>query len=433
VPTKAKAIQQAAIQEAAMQDAAVLAYETELRRIFRLLTKQLKTSLGRMQRDPDGRLTTSRQNLIRVFALRKDVRDELRRGGFDRVALSAVDDPLDKLAEAVLKHAGIANKAVTLTPLGLDAIAAFKELRLADLLDLADDVARTVQRAALDGVLGVRPADKLIHDVADALDVSLRQGRTIYDTAVSTFTRQIEQMASQGGDDELFFYVGPADSKVRPFCREHVGKVYSREQIDQMDNGQLGDVFISGGGYNCRHVFKRVSALDVELRELHKTGERAPWLRGVEGDAIGSDGAQKFTGFHGSAREFDKFSLDMSGSATDEGGLGKGLYFSTDARVIRPQDAFGYEVELSIKKPLMLDVPTDFMGQVNLLEAKKEIVAKALGIPGDSNAAAITSAAKAAGFDSVILDYSPMGYHQREIVVFSEKQVKIVKRNRKAS
>jgi histone H3/H4 len=276
--TKAQRVQQAAIKEAAMQDAAVLAYEAELRRIFNLLTKRLKVVLGKWQTDAAGRMLTSRQNLVRVFALRRDVREALRAAGFDKAALAAVDDPLDALASRVLSHAGIANKAVRLTPLSLDAIAAFKELRLADLLDLAEDVARTVQRAALDGVLGVRPVDRLVRDVAEALDLSVRQARTIYDTAVSTFTRQIEQMTATGQDGELFFYVGPVDAKTRPFCLKHVGKVYTRDEIDALDNGQIGDVFISGGGYNCRHVFKRVSVLDEELIELRESGKRASWI-----------------------------------------------------------------------------------------------------------------------------------------------------------
>jgi hypothetical protein len=31
---------------------------------------------------------------------------------------------------------------------------------------------------------------------------------------------------------------------------------------------------LTGGGYNCRHQFRRVSKLDVELLELMDTDER---------------------------------------------------------------------------------------------------------------------------------------------------------------
>jgi hypothetical protein len=41
-----------------------------------------------------------------------------------------------------------------------------------------------------------------------------------------------------------------------------------------MDNGQLPQPLITGGGFNCRHAFKRVSAIDAELLALMDTGVR---------------------------------------------------------------------------------------------------------------------------------------------------------------
>jgi len=55
-----------------------------------------------------------------------------------------------------------------------------------------------------------------------------------------------------------FQYVGPADGKMRDFCAEHIGRVYTFEQINGLDNGQGLDVFEFGGGYNCRHVWSPV-------------------------------------------------------------------------------------------------------------------------------------------------------------------------------
>ena len=189
-------------------------------------------------------------------------------------------DPLDDLAVRLLRGA-----PTTLGPNVFDTLLAWKELRLAELLDIAENVARAIQRAALDGTLGLRPVDRLILDVARVLDLSQRQARTIYDTAVSVFARQVEQVTSTGEADELFVYLGPVDDVVRPFCRQWVGKVRERAVIETLDNGQLPDVMRTGGGYNCRHVWKRVSRLDDELIAIAGTDERAPGiatlLRGV--------------------------------------------------------------------------------------------------------------------------------------------------------
>jgi hypothetical protein len=161
-----------------------------------------------------------------------------------------------------------------MTAFDLDALVALKEIRFAELLQVGEDVAVQLWRATVDGVLGLRPIIDLVDDIADLLDISARHARTIYDTAVSTFSRQVGQLGTTGAPDEAFLYAGPDDDRTREFCRDHVDRVYSRGAIDDMDNGQLPNVMLTGGGWNCRHQFKRVSALDQDLLELVDTGVR---------------------------------------------------------------------------------------------------------------------------------------------------------------
>jgi len=269
-------LQQAVRREAAMQDAAIAGFEEDLRRVLTLASKRLRALLGEWQAKPKGRSRAIQ--LARVLALRTRARQVLRDAGFDSLAVSALGDPLERLATAALRSSRIANAAMKFSANDLEWLEAWRTFRLADLLDLADDAARAVQRVALDGTLGLRPLSSLVLDVVDALELSFRQARTIYDTAVSVYARQVGLLHATGEPDELFFYAGPADLKTREFCAEWVGKVLSREEIDQLDNEQLPDVLVTGGGYNCRHRWMRVSELDSELRELYETGERAPWI-----------------------------------------------------------------------------------------------------------------------------------------------------------
>lgn len=270
-----KQLQAAAIREAAMQDAFVLAFEADLRRIVNRFLRRLRAELEDWDVDDEGRLVSELANLGRAIGFRTQLGRWLEDEGFSALAARVLDEPLDTLAESVLSHA-VAKKAATLAPAGFDVLAAFKELRLADLLDVGDDLARKLSALALEGVLGLRPVTALVQDFALVAGISERQARTLYDTAVSTYTRQVEQLHATGEADELFVYVGPADSAMRKFCRKHIGKVYERESIDEMDNEQLPNVFLTGGGYNCRHTWKRVSVLDDELIELSKTGKRVP-------------------------------------------------------------------------------------------------------------------------------------------------------------
>jgi hypothetical protein len=63
---------------------------------------------------------------------------------------------------------------------------------------------------------------------------------------------------------EDYIYLGPLDAKTRPFCAALVGGVFTKEEIMEMENGQSGDVFSDGGGWNCRHQWLAVPKDVVE-------------------------------------------------------------------------------------------------------------------------------------------------------------------------
>lgn len=273
--TKLARLQRAAVREAEIQELAVQAFERQLEILVARLLRRLRDELADWDVDDAGRLVNELANLGRALAFRKQLGEWLMEEGFLELAARVLADPLDDLADSVFATSRIANEAAKLANF-TDTLNALKELRLAELLDVSDDMGREIARIAFEGVLSLRPVDSLVLDIADRMAISQRQARTIYDTAVSTYARQVELLNADGTDDELFVFVGPFDKKNRDFCEERVGKVFPRKAIDEMDNGQLPDVFISGGGYNCRHTWKRVSELDDELRELAKTGGRVP-------------------------------------------------------------------------------------------------------------------------------------------------------------
>lgn len=95
------------------------------------------------------------------------------------------------------------------------------------------------------------------------------QLRTEINTSVGIFNKTLTTSKAKESGFELFLYIGPDDSVTRPFCQEvlngsidGLGKnvpIYTVEEIEGMDNGQIGDTIISAGGYNCRHEFIPVS------------------------------------------------------------------------------------------------------------------------------------------------------------------------------
>jgi hypothetical protein len=197
--------------------------------------------------------------------VRKDLRAILERAGYDDLVDAATGDPLDVITEKVLAGRRLAQASENLSRGTELRIAGLKALQLSDLLDEGDALARALWKATVRGVFSSRDVDGILADLADVLDRTEPQIRTLYDTSVSIYGRQVE--ALQAGDDPEtpFLYAGPDDEKTREFCRKRVGQVFTRAQIDEMDNGQLDNVFLTGGGWACRHSWLEVSKYS-ELR-----------------------------------------------------------------------------------------------------------------------------------------------------------------------
>ena len=135
--------------------------------------------------------------------------------------------------------------------------------------------------------MGAQDRGELLNELLAELELSLPQARTIYDTALSEFSRIAVTSTATGASDEAFLYSGPIDGLTRPFCLELVGKVYRRSEIDAMDNGQLDNTLITGGGYNCRHTWLPVPPGD-DLEALAGTGDYADPSYAEDAQAAGA-------------------------------------------------------------------------------------------------------------------------------------------------
>lgn len=274
----AKDLEQQTARESALIDVLNARFARELAEVLTLVNAQAR-ELVRALRNDGGRLVATEASLGRVLALRRDLIAVLERSGYSALAEAVNDGPLDELTRLVLRGGdSIAQTAAHLTTADLSAITAFKTVRFEELLELGPQAAARLARVVLDGLLGAQKVDDLVDDVSDLFDVTERQARSLYDTALSIFSRQVDQLHTTGEPDELFYYAGPLDTKTRPFCRERVGKVFTRQQLEEADNGQLPNPLLTGGGYNCRHQPKRVSKFDEELLHLFRIGGRAPYV-----------------------------------------------------------------------------------------------------------------------------------------------------------
>ena len=142
----------------------------------------------------------------------------------------------------------------------MDAFAA-QQANVADNLEgLLKNAAELLKRRASFSIGAVTVKD-LTGQIASALKTGFAQARTLADTSMTMFLRNVHstgyEQIERSGTALKYRYVGPIDAAVsHPLCKRllaHPDTLYSRAEIDAMTNGQLPDVFLTGGGYNCRH------------------------------------------------------------------------------------------------------------------------------------------------------------------------------------
>lgn len=140
------------------------------------------------------------------------------------------------------------------------SVARVLETELSDRLDkLESDVLGILQRGQAVG----QAVDEVSTEAHEAIDAYVTYSRSAYETALMTFA---QALVTTGTDPvDAYLYLGPIDSRIRPFCLKTVGKVWSRERIDRMDNGITPNTFLRRGGPNCRHLWVPAPASVLSL------------------------------------------------------------------------------------------------------------------------------------------------------------------------
>lgn len=254
MPDETSALQRAAERTAREADRLSALFARQLAAVFREVERKIRSVLA--------------TSPTMTSAIRSQVRGALRQSGFDQVIVAATAEPFDAIAARVLRDRTV--EAGRLLP--------WRWWHLEDLRDEGTVVSRSLGGAVVRGSMSAKAARRVPQEVAKILEHAEARLQTLYDTAVSIYGRQVEGEAAGDDPSTRFAYMGPVDAKTRDFCLRHVGKVYTRSEIDALDNGQISNVFLTGGGYNCRHVWQEVSKFS-ELYPLGGTEQRAPEIQ----------------------------------------------------------------------------------------------------------------------------------------------------------
>lgn len=191
---------------------------------------------------------------------------------------------LSRLAERLMQAGGVSRGLASVSPQFMQALQRREWDRF---LFLGREASWKLDDVFLDMVIGGTQRASMLAELRGVITGEYPWGerKGLYEWHTGTYVRTathrhmqgfLNQQAQDAGL-ERYMYVGPLDPVTREFCAPLVGHTFTRDEIDGMDNGQSGDVFSDGGGWNCRHEWVGV------------TDELADALAGEEIEPDGSE------------------------------------------------------------------------------------------------------------------------------------------------
>lgn len=129
---------------------------------------------------------------------------------------------------------------------------------------ILESAALAAQRRVMFSTGGLSFGD-LVETINVGMRVPVAEAVTLAETAQAGFWRTITDQGFQQIEKDLpkgavrYRFEGPKDKLTRPFCKRMLERTkdrgLTRDEIDRLDNGQLPNVFMTGGGWKCRHQF----------------------------------------------------------------------------------------------------------------------------------------------------------------------------------
>ena len=168
---------------------------------------------------------------------------------YDDVAVGAAD-MLREYGDIVNLDQSVVSQLQQLTFQGFEDIGT----------EYLDVIAKQVYESTLTGTTFAASV-AAVKDVVGK-DMARYASQQVHD-ALTQFDRTVNTKIALDSGAEKFVYRGSDDEKTRSFCRKHVGKTYTIDEINEIWQGEWSgksssNAFVSAGGYNCRHRFRPV-------------------------------------------------------------------------------------------------------------------------------------------------------------------------------
>ncbi len=243
-----------------LSDKAIDRLEKDIETVLAAINVKISRLVAKLESGNSGLL--DKMELTRARATRRAIVREF--AAFDSVAMASTN--FAGATKAVKERLKPISVSFTQSDAGLVKLlsdSAYRELGAA-----ADQYTESINMAILKGSMTGAPIDEIQEEVTQLLIGGTdKAGRSMAQHAKTiTQTRYMEADAAitlQAADNigaDKFRYSGSLIKDSRPWCKEHVDKIYTRKEIEEWRDRSWagkkeGDPFITRGGYNCRHYF----------------------------------------------------------------------------------------------------------------------------------------------------------------------------------
>jgi hypothetical protein len=243
-----------------LSDKAIDRLEKDIEVVLAAINVKISRLVAKLESGDSGLL--DKMELARARATRRAIVKEF--AAFDSVAMASTNFAgATKAVKERLKPISVSFTQSDASIIKLLSDSAYRELGAA-----ADQTIESVNMAILKGSMTGAPISEIQEEVTQLLIGGTdKAGRSMAQHAKTiTQTRYMEADAAitlQAADNigaDKFRYSGSLIKDSRPWCKDHVDKLYTRKEIEEWRDRSWagkkeGDPFITRGGWNCRHYF----------------------------------------------------------------------------------------------------------------------------------------------------------------------------------
>ncbi len=216
-------------------------------------------------------------NLEFALTNKVQIQNLLRSGGYYKDVETLLDSQL-KLIDDIVKEYDLFKFTIEPTNISRTAIRELIKNETVIFEQLGAEATSQIYTGIYNSLLTSTPLSDAVGAIRSAIkNIGLkRYAGTYANTEYMNFNRSVSNIMSNQTGWNRYQFVGPIDAKIsHDFCMKHVGDIMTKKRIDKFSKQYGFDIFVKGGGYNCRHKWMNVPPdYKVSQREQTMIDER---------------------------------------------------------------------------------------------------------------------------------------------------------------